>query len=89
MPKKTNITLDILIENFKSPTIPLDAICVNYFGLNEIQASKKASLQQLPVPAFRLGSNKSRWHIHAVELAAYIDSENEKAKNTHQKINAT
>ena len=37
------------------------------------RAAEAANKQALPVPAYRLGSNKSQWFLDASKLAAYID----------------
>lgn len=39
-------------------TIPLAEVCERYFGLSLPEAMRKAAVNELPVPAFRLTSSR-------------------------------
>ncbi len=64
-----------LLAEFGESEIPLDRICEKYFGLSSAKAKRRACLQQLPVPAYRAGSQKSPWLISAIDLANHIDKQ--------------
>ncbi len=64
-----------LLAEFGEAEIPLDRICEKYFGLSSAKAKRRACLQQLPVPAYRAGSQKSPWLISAIDLAHHIDAQ--------------
>lgn len=64
-----------LLAEFGSTQIPLARCCESYFGCSEDHANEKAAAGRLPVPAFKLGSKKSGWFIHARDLAAHVDRE--------------
>jgi len=49
-------------------------------------ANKRAARQSLPVPVFRLGSQKSSWLVAADVLAAYIDGQRNEAKKQWEKL---
>jgi len=63
-----------LLAEFGESEIPLDRVCEKYFGLSLAKAKRRACLQQLPVPAYRVGSQKSPWLISASDLAKHIDA---------------
>lgn len=62
-----------LLAEFGGSEIPLERICVKFFGLSVPKAKRRACLQQLPIPAYRTGSQKSPWLISAIDLAKLID----------------
>lgn len=62
-----------LMAEFGSTQIPLTRCCESYFGCSEDHANEKAAAGRLPVPAFKLGSKKSGWFIHARDLAEHVD----------------
>lgn len=64
-----------LLAEFGESEIPLDRICEKYFGLSSAKAKRRACLQQLPVPSYRAGSQKSPWLISAIDLANHIDEQ--------------
>lgn len=66
-------TLFLLLAEFGTGHIPVER-CAHHFGLDEREAKRAAARQNLPVPAFRLGSQKSPWLVSAEALAAYIDT---------------
>ena len=76
----------LLAARFESPTVRLDAICEEFFGLTPVKANEYASLEQLPVPTFRLReSNKSPRLVHLDDLARWIDSQRGKANAEWEK----
>lgn len=74
-----------LLAEFGTAHIPLSR-CHGKFGLSADEAMKRAGRQALPVPAFRLGSQKSEWLIDAMDLAKLIDSQREKAADDWRRI---
>ncbi|GAB2507347.1 pyocin activator PrtN family protein [Microbulbifer agarilyticus] len=80
-------TLFLLMAEFDSADIPLDRCCGKYFGLTWRKAAERARLQQLPVPAYRGGSQKSPWLISAADLAGHIDKCRAEAQHDWQRLN--
>ena len=80
-------TLFFLIAEFGTGQIPLTK-CAHHFGLSVDEAKKAAARQLLPVPVFRLGSQKSPWLISAEDLAGYIDTRRKAAEDDWARINA-
>ena len=76
-----------LLAEFGESEIPLDRICEKYFGLSVAKAKRRACLQQLPIPAYRAGSQKSPWLISAADLAVHIDQQRQIAKRQWQRMN--
>ena len=70
-----------LLAEFGEAEIPLERVCEKYFGLSTNKAKRRACLQQLPVPAYRAGSQKSPWLISAADLANHIDQQRQSACN--------
>lgn len=66
-------TLAALIAEFGSGQILLERCC-HYFGMKPEEAKRVATRQLLPLPVFRLGSQKSPWMISTHQLAQYIDA---------------
>lgn len=50
-----------LLAEFGTAEIPLVQICQKFFGLTEAEAKRRASMQDLPIPVYRAGSQKSPW----------------------------
>lgn len=69
----TTSTFFALLAEFGSAEIPLTVMCEKYFELKPEEAKRKAALNRLPVPAHRLGGQKSPWMVHAADLAKHID----------------
>ncbi len=76
-------TAEILVQRFGSPIVELTAICGDFFGMEEGQARRKAATNQLPVPTFRTGSQKSPWFVHIEDLEQLIDEQRAQAKRHH------
>jgi hypothetical protein len=75
-----------LLARFGDVNIPLDKCCEDFFALSPKKAAEAANKQGLPVPAFRLGSNKSQWFLDAKKLAEYIDSKKTQAQDEWESI---
>lgn len=76
-----------LMAEFGSGDIPLRECCDKYFGLSEKKAFERARHQQLPVPTYRGGSQKSEWLINAADLAQHIDAQRKAARHDWERIN--
>ncbi|MFS1525668.1 pyocin activator PrtN family protein [Microbulbifer sp. 2304DJ12-6] len=80
-------TVFLLMAEFGSVDIPLKKCCEKYFGMLPRKAMERARLHQLPVPAYRGGSQKSEWLISANDLAQHIDGCRKQAMNDWQRLN--
>ncbi|GGD45975.1 pyocin activator PrtN family protein [Pseudoxanthomonas indica] len=78
-------TLFLLLAEFGSGQIPVERCC-HHFGLQAEEAKRAAGRQQLPVPAFRLGSQKSPWLVSAEDLASFIDCRAREAREDWQRL---
>lgn len=73
-----------LLAEFGTAHIPLDLVAKRYLGMTPNEAKRAAGLRKLPVPAIRMGSQKSPWLIPAEDLAKYLDQLKETARReTH------
>lgn len=81
-------TFMALLLEYETADIPLKACCEKYFGMSYEKAGNKARHQQLPVPCYRGGSQKTEWLINAHDLAGWLDKLKEEARLDHQRINA-
>lgn len=68
-----NSTYFGLLAEFGEANIPLEKVAPKYFGLKPEEAKKQAAMNRLPVPAFRVGSQKAPWLVSATDLAELID----------------
>ncbi len=81
-------TIFLLQAQFDGRTeIPLAEICSDFLGLSEQEARRRASLQRLPFPVHRLGSQKSPWLVSIGDLAAHIDQQKAAAETDWKKMN--
>ena len=80
-------TLLMLMAEYGTGHIPL-ARCAHLFGLGSDEAAKRAGRQSLPIPAFRVGTQKSPWMIDAALLATYLDKQKSRAESDWRKIRA-
>ena len=80
-------TMFFLLAEFGTGQIPVED-CAKYFGKSKSDAKADAARQKLPVPTFRLGSQKSPWLVSADVLAAYIDQNKQAAMASWQNLNA-
>ena len=76
-----------LLAEFGESEIPLDRVSEKYFGLSIPKAKRRACLQQLPIPAYRAGSQKSPWLISAADLANHIDQQRHIASKQWANVN--
>lgn len=76
-----------LLAEFGEAEIPLERVCEKYFGLSVSKAKRRACLQQLPIPSYRAGSQKSPWLISAADLANHIDQQRQSATNQWTNMN--
>jgi len=65
-------TLFSLLAQYETAQIPLNKCC-HLFGLKPEEAAKRAGRHALPVPAFRIGTQKAPWLIDAKTLADHLD----------------
>jgi hypothetical protein len=64
-----------LLAVFKAPAVRLEDVCEHYFGIAIKTANDYATLNKLPIPAFRLvNSQKAPWMVKLSDLAAHIDN---------------
>ncbi|HEV2538364.1 MAG TPA: pyocin activator PrtN family protein [Frateuria sp.] len=80
-------TLFLLMAEYGTAQIPLGR-CAQLFGMTPEEAAKRAGRAALPVPAFRVGSQKSPWLVDATRLAAYLDERKAQAATDWHRINA-
>lgn len=81
-------TFTMLFARFESPTVRLEEISEEFFGISAKFAGRHAQKGDIPVPTFRLGSAKSGWLIHLEDLANYIDKQRQQAQKDHQNLTA-
>lgn len=76
-----------LLAKFGDTNIPLDS-CADFFGVAPPKANERACLQDLPVPAYKLGGKRSPWYIDAKTLAEYIDKKKAEAQGDWERMRA-
>ena len=82
-------TTFLLMAEFDSSMIPLSKIKDRFFGIEkDAEANRRARDHKLPVPAFRMGSQRSGYFVRAEDLAEYIDKIATEQRETWKKINA-
>lgn len=81
-------TLFLLMAEFETAEIPLDALAEKYLGLSPAQAKRRAARQALPFPAHRGSrSQKAPWLVHTQDLANHLDAQREEAAREWKAIN--
>lgn len=70
----TTSTYDGLLLEFGAGTVELERVCTKYLGLKFSEAKRRATLNDLPVPAFRCGSQKAPWLVSLADLAGHLDA---------------
>jgi hypothetical protein len=71
-----------LLAIHKGP-VPLDDICERYLNLGREEALRRAALNQLPFPTFKLApSRKAPVLVHLKDLAHHIDESHRCAKES-------
>lgn len=79
-----------LLARFESPTIPLKAVCVEFFGMQPKSAEAKAKCGQFPIPTFKMrDSERSPTLVHIEDLAKHIDTQLKKAREEWAQVNGT
>lgn len=80
-------TLFLVMAQFEAADIPLAKLCMAHFGMELPQATRKAALQQLPVPFYKK-AGKSGYFCSAKDWAEYLDKKAELARNEWSRMNA-
>ncbi len=75
---KVSVYFSLLAE-FGTGQIPLEAMCLKYFGLDPKTANARAGRGELPVQPIRLAGQKSPWLVPADKLAQLIEQKMEQA----------
>lgn len=78
-------TFFALMAEYGTAQIPVEK-CASLFGLAPQKAMEYAGRQKLPVPAFRIGSQKSPWLVDAHQLAEHLDAAKEQARKDWERI---
>jgi hypothetical protein len=78
-------TILLLMAEYGTAQIPLEK-CASLFGLTSGEAAKRAARAALPVPAFRLASQKSPWLVDAGSLADYLDQQKAAAEKEWTRV---
>lgn len=70
-----------LLARFESPTVKLEDICYEFFGMSKDKAYQRANLNELPVPTFRCSeSQKAPRLVHVDDLAKWMDEQRAAAR---------
>ena len=70
-----------LLARFESPTVKLEDICDEFFGMARDKAYQRAALNELPVPTFRAGdSQKAPRMVHVDDLAKHLEEQRAAAR---------
>lgn len=80
-------TFFALMAEYGTAQIPVER-CAALFGLDPKEATRRAALHRLPVPAFRVGTQKSPWLVDATQLAQHLDEIKAKAQTEWEKMRA-
>lgn len=78
-------TFFALMAEYGTAQIPVER-CAHLFGVEPKEAMRRASLHRLPVPAFRVGTQKSPWLVDAAKLAQHLDELKAKAQVEWEKM---
>jgi hypothetical protein len=81
-------TFFALMAEYGTAHIPVEK-CASLFGMSPKKACELAGRQALPVPTFRIGSQKSPWLVDAIQLADYFDKTKAKAQREWSVINSS
>ena len=81
-------TVFLLMAEFGMADIPLEKVATKYLGLDIRQCKRAAAMQQLPLPCYRAGSQKSPWLVRVTDLADYLDKCREQAARDWHAMNA-
>ncbi|MCI1710853.1 MAG: pyocin activator PrtN family protein [Chiayiivirga sp.] len=83
----TDKTLFLVLAEYGTTQIPVELVA-HHFGLTTNEAKRSAARQALPIPCYRLGSQKSPWVVSADELAAHIRAKQAAAQDEWKRIHA-
>lgn len=83
-----DMTLFLVLAEYGTAQIPVER-CAAQFGMTPQEAKAAARRQKLPIPAFRLGSQKSPWIVDATSLAEHIRRKRDAALAEWERIRAT
>ncbi|MGH8038894.1 MAG: pyocin activator PrtN family protein [Pseudomonas sp.] len=78
-------TVFLLMAEYETAQIPLERVCP-MFGLTPPEAAKRAARAGLPVPAYRLASQKSPWLVDVHALASYLDQKKALAEEEWRRV---
>ncbi len=86
MKKRTptlTITHHLLLAQFSNRVlIPVDELAKDYLGLSIATAKRKAKINDLPFPTFKMGnSQKSPYLVHLHDLVIFIEKRTIEAEN--------
>lgn len=87
MTEPSDMTLFLVLAEYGTAQIPVER-CAKHFGLTSREAKAAARRQSLPIPAYRLGSQKSPWVVDAAALADHIRTMREAAELEWKRIHA-
>lgn len=80
-------TIFLLLAEYESATVPLDVVAQKYFGIHSKKAEELANKHALPIPAFKLGSRKSKFIVRIEDLANFIDEKAAQQRAIFEQIN--
>lgn len=79
-----------LLARFETPTVKLEDICAEFFGMSKEKAYERASVNALPVPTFRAtDSQKSPRLVHIEDLGRLLDAQRSKANEEWKRSQTT
>ena len=78
-------TVFLLLAEFGRADVPLEEIAEKYLGIPKAKAYMKAKREELPVPTYQLGSQKSSRFVNIQDLAHWLDFERSKATEEWEK----
>lgn len=82
-------TLMLLAAKYETPAIQLEVIREEFLGIKtKLEADRKASNFDLPIPVFKLGTSRSPYMVHLQDLADYIDKQAAAARVELSRIHA-
>ena len=76
-----------LLQYIENELVLLDDVAEKFFNLSAKIARRKAALNTLPVPAFRInGSRKGPLYVRRADLEDLMEQRYRKAKESNQKM---
>jgi hypothetical protein len=82
-----DMTLFLVLAEYGTAQIPVER-CAQHFGMTANEAKAAARRQALPVPCYRLGSQKSPWVVDAAALTDHIRAKRAAAEAEWKRIHA-